>query len=312
MRQLGILEKSEDAHRIAAHLVTLGITAHAEQEPEGWAVWVRDEDHLDEARQEFERFSEDPRDERYQGAEEAAESILREEIKRREDASKNVVEMRGRWGRGMARKAPLVFVIIALCVFVYIITGTPGVGESDQPNDTADHIVFVNLPAEDGDYGVKVRNFWHVTQDIRRGEVWRLITPIFFHLGPMHIIFNMFILYYFGAQIEDRRGSLRFLLIVLAIAVFSNVLQAWIEYPRFGGMSGVDYGLFGYVWMKAMYEPKSGMRVSPLTVLMLIGWFFWCLSGNAGPIANTGHGAGLLMGVAIGYAPMLFHSIKQQ
>jgi membrane associated rhomboid family serine protease len=30
---------------------------------------------------------------------------------------------------------------------------------------------------------------------------------------------------------------------------------------------------------------------------MMIGWFFLCLTGMLGPIANTAHGAGLVAGI---------------
>ncbi len=38
-------------------------------------------------------------------------------------------------------------------------------------------------------------------------------------------------------------------------------------------MSGVLYGLFGYVWMKSRYEPSSGFYVTPNTVMWMVGWF---------------------------------------
>ena len=87
---------------------------------------------------------------------------------------------------------------------------------------------------------------------IRKFEVWRLVTPIFIHYGLMHIVLNMIWLYSFGAPIEDRRGSLFLLLLVLVLAITSNIGQA-IEVglresgALFGGMSGVGYGLFAYM-----------------------------------------------------------------
>ena len=62
-----------------------------------WAVWVRDEDRIEQARQSLEHFRVDPEDSRYRGVERDAEVIRREELQRRMSAQKNVVEMRGRW-----------------------------------------------------------------------------------------------------------------------------------------------------------------------------------------------------------------------
>jgi hypothetical protein len=39
-------------------------------------------------------------------------------------------------------------------------------------------------------------------------------------------------------------------------------------------------------------------------------WFFICLTPYAGPIANTAHGAGLILGVVWGYAPQLWGSLS--
>jgi len=88
---------------------------------------------------------------------------------------------------------------------------------------------------------------------------------------------------------------------VMAIASSSNMAQYFVSGPSFGGMSGVVYGLFGYVWMQSKYNPASGFILDKQIVTMMIAWFFLCLSGFAGPIANTAHGVGLLAGMAIGY-----------
>jgi GlpG protein len=151
--------------------------------------------------------------------------------------------------------------------------------------------------------------------DIRQGEVWRLVTPIFVHLKVsdfkwLHLIFNACWTFVLGAQIEDRKGTAFFGLLVLVIAVVSNTAQAAIDTPWFGGMSGVVYGLFGYAWMKTLYDPGAGMYVSRGTIIFFMAWFLLCLAGVIGNVANTAHAAGLAVGVAIGYAPVLWKSLR--
>ncbi len=132
-------------------------------------------------------------------------------------------------------------------------------------------------------------------------EPWRIITPIFLHFSIWHILFNMMWLVQLGQVIETLRGSVRFALMVLVIAVVSNVGQfLWTGSPYFGGMSGVVYGLFGYVWMKSWYEKSSGFYVTQNMVFWMIGWYVICLTGYIGPVANAVHGFGLVVGVILG------------
>ena len=77
----------------------------------------------------------------------------------------------------------------------------------------------------------------------------------------------------------------------------------------FGGMSGVLYGLFGYLWMKGRFEPELGLALSPRLILLLIGWLFLCMTGVLGSVANTAHVAGLAVGMVIGVAPYLWRRL---
>jgi GlpG protein len=170
---------------------------------------------------------------------------------------------------------------------------------------------------------------WNGLEQVRHGQVWRLVTPIFLHFGLLHLLFNLFMLYQLGGPVEARRGSVRFLVLVLAIAVISNVAQYYFgnitrngghltfrPSPLFGGLSGVVYGLFGYVWMKARFDPGLGLMMSQNTVVILLGWFFLCLLGPyfdllaplIGHVANMAHAAGLAVGLAVGYVPLLWRS----
>ena len=60
------------------------------------------------------------------------------------------------------------------------------------------------------------------------GELWRLITYQFLHGGMMHLIFNMWALYFFGHAVENVMGSGRYLAFYLACgvagALFSSLL----------------------------------------------------------------------------------------
>lgn len=302
MRQIGTLLTEPQAQRFAAYLITQGITAHAEADGDEFIVWVRDENQLDQAKDELQQFKLDPDDRRYRGAEKQAGSLLMEEEKKRQQARKNVISMQGRWGHGAGRKTPLVFVLIAVSVFATLWTSY-GKSPRMQQWGFCDAIHRVNPSWNE-------KSLSDSLIDIKNGQVWRLVSPIFVHLDIMHLVFNMYWAYIFGTMIEHRRGTLRFALIVLACAILPNIAQAWVSGPWFAGMSGVGYGLFGYVWMKTLYDPAAGIHVRRGTIIMFIIWFFVCMTGWIGPIANTAHGAGLVVGVVIGYAPVLWRQMS--
>ena len=146
-------------------------------------------------------------------------------------------------------------------------------------------------------------------QPILNGEIWRLVTPIFLHFNLMHIVFNMLMTYQLGMEIEQRRGSLKFLGMVLVIATLSNAAQFWFGGHRifghwvgnehFGGMSGVDYGLFGYAWIKGRLDRSSGFDLPQQTVTMMLVWYVLCVLEVIPNVANWCHGIGLLSGVMI-------------
>ena len=96
-------------------------------------------------------------------------------------------------------------------------------------------------------------------------------------MNLLHLLFNMLWLKDLGSMIEARKGTSRCSSWSLVIGVGSNLGQDLVGGPDFGGMSGVIYGLFGYIWMRGKFDPASGLRLHPTNVVMMVGWFFLCL-----------------------------------
>lgn len=308
MRQIGTLPTQTQADRFTAFLVTQGISAVAEPEKTWWTIWVREEDHVARARDALEDFRRNSDDPRYRGVVREASAVLQAEAKRRDLARKNVIPVGGgRWGQAGARATPLTAVVIALCVVLFVLSGFGRENESVAMRSLS----FCDIRHNQQDN-------WDPNRipdrmiDIRRGEWWRLVTPIFLHGDTLHLLFNMIMFHVFARLIETRKGAAALGLLILLIAVPSNAAQGlapsnWGTLaggPSFLGISGVVYGLMGYLWMKTVYHPGSGLYVSAGTVVFLLGWMTIGLTGvlsDSLPIANLAHVIGLLSGMLLGY-----------
>jgi GlpG protein len=302
MRQIGTLASETDARRLADYLLTHKVATQLLKEPEGWSVWVCDEDRVALAKQEFAEFTRHPADPRYQAAARAAQAVRKEEARAEKKYRRNLIDVRERWGRASVRYWPVTFGLIAVSVLVGILTN---LGRIDTPVRAWLTFAPYTLPG-DGYIVYQEPSLQTVADFLQHGQVWRLVTPIFIHFTVLHLVFNMMWLYDLGRQIEFRRGSWRLGLLVLVIAVTSNLAQYLASTPFFGGMSGVVFGLFGYIWMKARFDPEAGLYMHPNTILLLLFWGLICTTGIldrvVGPIANWAHGVGLVTGMVIGLA----------
>ncbi len=138
--------------------------------------------------------------------------------------------------------------------------------------------------------------------EVRHGEVWRLLTPAFLHFSMPHLGFNLLNLMTLGGILERRLGSRHYLLLTLGIALCSNLGQYFISgHMGFGGMSGVVYGLIGYLWLRGRTDRTFGLELPLEALIIALIWFVMCFTGWLGPIANAAHSAGLILGALWGY-----------
>jgi GlpG protein len=303
MRMIGTLPGEREARRFEDYLLTLDIKSMVEAEDGEWIVWIFDEDRLDTARDELARFRDNSEAKQYRAVSNTAEQIRKEAEKQEAIARKQVVNVRDKWRQPGMQQSPLTIVLIILSI---VVTFQTGFGKKD--NQIRHALTFSDASKITSDFRPRG------DEEIRKGQLWRLVTPIFIHLSGLHLIFNMIMMYQLGRLVESRRGSLRMGLMVLVIAVVSNYLQFKLKSPYFGGMSGVLYGLFGFAWMKTLHDPESGIRLHQQTIFILMAWFFLCWSGIGmfKNVANWAHTGGLIAGLILGYAPVVLRDLKRR
>lgn len=74
-------------------------------------------------------------------------------------------------------------------------------------------------------------------------KIWQLVTWMFLHDGFMHIFFNMFMLWMFGAELEREWGSKEFLKFYFITGIGSGIIVALFSiYPTIGA-SGAVFGI---------------------------------------------------------------------
>ncbi len=287
MRHIGYLQDQDQAHTFGDFLVAKGIRNEIETEADGSSlIWIVEDDQLAEAQALLEKFRANPGGVEYREANalaartRKAEAREKAEYQSRVRTRKSLFPAFGVYGVGI-----LTYALIGICVAVAFYSKF---GE----NENLVRLFFISdsLKATHG----------FLPDVFQQGEFWRLLTPVFLHFGPMHLFFDMMMLYVLGCMIEARQGSLQLLLLVLATGIFSNVAQYLIGGPQFGGMSGVDYGLAGYIWMRGKHDHASGLFLSQQNIIFLVVWLVVCFTGFVGPVANYAHLGGLVSGMAIG------------
>lgn len=143
-------------------------------------------------------------------------------------------------------------------------------------------------------YGAKAGPLLH---DL--GELWRLLTANFVHVGAFHIGFNLFVIFHFGAAVENAYRSLDYLLVLLASALGTTLASYAVTDALTLGASGVAYGLLGSAVVFGLkyrkFLPRRHRAVLGAAALPTVGIFLYMGFTSEG-IDNWGHLGGLFAG----------------
>lgn len=199
----------------------------------------------------------------------------------------------GEWGarlRMVFLESPLTLILIAVSL---------GFALATRLGD--DFLLTSRFFYPDFSYGTRVLNLSLIAENFTWEQFLRLFSPMFLHFGLLHIAFNLLWVWELGRRIELALSPWALLALVLVLSLVSNTIQfLWTGITSFGGMSGVVFGLFGYVWMWRVIDPARGLAMpGALVFFMLLSLVLMAVQPFL-PIANAAHVGGLLCGVIYG------------
>ena len=172
--------------------------------------------------------------------------------------------------------------LVALCVLVFILMTLAG--GSKNPD------VLLNFGASYGPY-------------LQRGDYWRLVMPMFLHIGWFHLAVNMYALYLLGPLLERIYGYARFSLIYVGAGIAGSWLSMAMSHNVSAGASGAIFGIAGAMLVTGRLYPEVVPRRWKMAfgkgmVLVILLNFAIGLSMSH-LIDNWGHTGGLLGGILL-------------
>jgi membrane associated rhomboid family serine protease len=140
---------------------------------------------------------------------------------------------------------------------------------------------------------------------------WPFLTNLFLHGGWLHIIANMWFLYLFGDNVEDRMGPLRFLLFYLLAGVAANLVHYTLSRDSTMPVIGASGAIAGV--MAAYLRLFPWARITILVPVLIVPlffevpalffmlfWFFLQLFSGAASLAVAHSGEGIAWWAHVG------------
>ncbi len=136
----------------------------------------------------------------------------------------------------------------------------------------------------------------------RHGEYWRLVMPMFLHIGLMHLLVNSYALYILGPILERVYGAGRFALLYVLMGMGGALLSMTKSPSVSAGASGAIMGIAGAMVVSGyahrdMYPAR--WRRALVTVIIPFILITLAMGYTIPNIDNWGHVGGLLSGMIL-------------
>ncbi|HVZ81834.1 MAG TPA: rhomboid family intramembrane serine protease [bacterium] len=171
---------------------------------------------------------------------------------------------------------------VILLIYIAMMLHEPGAGLLGFSSDTLIH------------FGA------HFPPLVRAGEVWRLATACFLHIGIWHLAFNLIALMQIGPQVEEMFGRGRMLFFFMVTGILANLgSEIWGLYGIAAGASGALMGLIG---VAAGWGQRDGTAIGREVRGQMVNWMVYTVVfGFFIGADNAAHIAGFLVGGVLGF-----------
>jgi membrane associated rhomboid family serine protease len=139
--------------------------------------------------------------------------------------------------------------------------------------------------------------FGMIPAAIAQGEWWRLLTSTLLHGSILHLLFNMYALYWLGPQLERSLGHVRFAALYLLSALGGSVASYWFSDLRTVSV-GASGAIFGLITATIVIVREMRTDVSQLVVLLGLNVVIGFLQAG---IDWRAHFGGAVTGAAIAF-----------
>ncbi|WP_309892031.1 rhomboid family intramembrane serine protease [Archangium sp.] len=194
------------------------------------------------------------------------------------------------FGLLLARTTPRVFVtrfILAINILIFGVMVATGVAVLDPSIE--------DLLKWGADFGPST---------ISEGQLWRLLSSAFIHVGVLHLAVNMWSLWAIGRMCERIYGNLTYTLIYLLSAVGGALASnAWnpmaVSAGASGALFGIDGALIAFLYLQPGSIPPEALQKLRKELLWIIG-FNLMVGFSMSFVNNAAHLGGLVTGAAAG------------
>jgi membrane associated rhomboid family serine protease len=151
-------------------------------------------------------------------------------------------------------------------------------------------------------------NAWLYATDVELWQgtkLWSLLTASFLHVDFLHLAFNCYWLWRFGPVIEQKVTRVRYVTWIVLTTLFVSLAEFAVSGQTGVGMSGMVYGLFGYMLVQRDQHPAFRRVMTASTIMLLLGWLILCFAlthWHIMSVANVAHLGGLIAGLLSGIA----------